>query len=263
MTTKNPKIVGIIPAAGKANRLGKLPFSKELFPIGFDHASSTKNLKVVSMELLDCMTRAGVTQFHFVLRNGKWDIPAYYGSGSQIGCQLCYHITDYEYGVPFSVNQAFSFIKDNIVFFGFPDIIFRPVNAYKKLINILIEEDDTSIVLGLFPTQKVEKYDMVSFDEDQNIIDIKIKKAIQDQSKYAWVIAAWNPEFSGFINEYVENELATKTTDELNAKDYHLGDVIISAIKKGLKIKGVTFEKGKFIDIGTHEDLELANIFQQ
>lgn len=33
------QLVGLIPAAGRGTRLAPLPFSKELVPVGFQHAS--------------------------------------------------------------------------------------------------------------------------------------------------------------------------------------------------------------------------------
>ena len=67
--------VGIIPAAGNAARLGHLPLSKEVYPIGFEKIDDIDVPKVVSSYLLEDMSEAGVSEFHFVLRHGKWDIP--------------------------------------------------------------------------------------------------------------------------------------------------------------------------------------------
>lgn len=260
MTIKN-NVIGLIPAAGKASRLGRIPFSKELFPVGFENEEIPKRPKVVSRYLLEYMSLAGISEFHFILRNGKWDIPAYYGSGNQFNYRICYHIAEYDYGVPFTINQANPFIKDQIVALGFPDILLKPENAFKELICKLKEEKDTSVVLGLFPTTNTEKYDMVVFDENHIIEDIVIKSPKQTQLSFAWIIAAWKPEFTTFINSFVNEKLQTETVKELTDNEYYLGDVFLSAIKSGLKINGIVFNDGEFLDIGTPEDLNKVNVF--
>lgn len=249
------QIVGVIPAAGRAKRLGQLPFSKELFPIGFEKREAQSPPKAVSKYLLENMAEAGVSDFHFIIRNGKWDIPAFYLSGKKYSYNICYHVTEYEYGVPFTINQAYQFYRNKIVLLGFPDVLVKPKNAFTELIKELIEKQDCPLVLGLFPTSRPEKYDMVNFNEDKRITEIKIKSQNTEDLKYAWVIAAWKPEFSEFINDFVKKKLATRSNTELTNTEYHIGDVITSAIKKGMKVLSVVYNEGKFIDIGTHEDL--------
>ena len=207
------------------------------------------------------MSISGVSEFHFVIRNGKWDIPAYYRSGNKYNYNICYHIADYDYGVPFTINQAYHFYKDKIVVLGFPDNLFKPEYAFSRLINELDEKENISISLGLFPASRPEKCDMVDFDEYNKITEIKIKSSDTKNLKYAWVIAAWKPKFSAFLNSFVTNKLATKSNTELTKMEYHMGDVIISAIESGMKVQGVIFSEGRFIDIGTPEDLSISNSF--
>jgi len=253
------QIVGIIPAAGHATRLGHLPLSKEVYPIGFEKINGIDVPKVVSSYLLEDMSKARVTEFHFILRHGKWDIPAYYKSGARYNYNICYHIAEYSYGVPFSVNQAYPFIKDKIVTLGFPDILINPKTAYINIVDELNKSYDNSIVLGLIPSTKPEKGDMVVYDDMMRITDIFIKSADHTHLKYAWIIAAWRPEFSTFLNDFVKRELANKSEAELLNKDYQMGETIIAAIKAGMKIKSVLFENGSFIDIGTPNDLQFAS----
>ena len=61
-------LVGLIPCAGKASRLGVLPFSKELYPIGFDKFQGIQCLKVVSSYLIEHMQDAGVKDFHLIIK---------------------------------------------------------------------------------------------------------------------------------------------------------------------------------------------------
>lgn len=258
---KSKQIVGIIPAAGHATRLGHLPLSKEVYPIGFEKMNGLDVPKVISRYLLEDMAKAGISEFHFVLRHGKWDIPAYYKSGARYNYNICYHIAEYGYGVPFSVNQVYPFIKNNIVALGFPDILFNPKTAYTKVIDELLAHDQVSVVLGLIPSKTPERGDMVIYDDEMNITDILIKSPDSSHLKYCWIVAVWKPEFSDFLNDFIQNELKQKSDTQLREGDYQMGETIIAAIKSGMKVKGVRFEEGSFIDIGTPGDLRIAAEF--
>jgi hypothetical protein len=66
-------VVGLLPAGGQGTRIGPLPFSKELFPIGFRSHKEGQDLrpKVVSHYLLEKMRLAGIQEVYIVLRPGS------------------------------------------------------------------------------------------------------------------------------------------------------------------------------------------------
>ena len=255
MIPNTQTISGIIPAAGYATRLGKLPFSKELFPVSVDK----KKIGVVSDHLINAMSVAGIDQLHFVIRDGKWDIPSFFGSKIDNKLPVCYHIAEVDYGVPFTVNQAYPFIKDHIILLGFPDILFQPTNAFKKLVEEL-NQSKAAIVLGVFPISKPEKWDMVELDSNNRIRKIVIKPTTGEYN-YGWVMAAWKPEFSDFLNDFVTETIANNTPTELTVKELHFGDAIISAMESGLKVQGIVFEEGKCLDTGTPDEMNAAKKF--
>lgn len=257
----NEDIVGLIPAAGKATRLGHIPLSKELYPIGFEVLNGVQSPKTVSSYLLDQMEGAGISSFHFVLRNGKWDIPAYYKGGAEFNRNFSYHIADYSYGVPFSINQAFPFLKKKVVALGFPDILIKPEKIYKELSEKLFDDKETSVVLGLFPSPDPLKWDMVKLDDKKNIQNIFIKAEKGKHLKYAWVVAMWKPLFTEFLNNYINELLSNNSPEELLVSECQLSDIYLSAISKGIKIDTVIFEEGKCMDIGTPERLIKAGAF--
>ena len=113
---------GTIPASGQATRIAPLPCSKELFPIGFRTAQDGRALgpKVVAHYLLEKMRFAGVSKSYIVLRPGKWDIPAYFGDGSALKLHLAYLMMGVPFGVPFTLDQAYPFVRNATVAFGFP-----------------------------------------------------------------------------------------------------------------------------------------------
>jgi len=251
-------VVGLIPAAGKASRLGILPFSKELIPVGFDQKEASYFPKIVSSYLLDQMTEAGISSVHLVLRKGKWDIPNYFGGGKNYNNNICYHIADYEYCVPFTIDQAYPFIKDKIVAFGFPDILIKPGNVFNPLLEKLISNAETDLVLGMFPEAGPLLNDKVDIAGDKiklhNIKSIKAR-----QSNFTWIVAVWKPKFSKYLNNYLSELIHLQ--DDLLENDCQLSDIIFSAIEKGIKTEFVFFEKGEYLDIGTPEGLTQAGLF--
>jgi glucose-1-phosphate thymidylyltransferase len=254
-------MIGIIPCAGRGSRLGHLPFSKELFPLGKKDRQGKESIKVTSEYLIDHMLDAGITNIHFVLRNGKWDIPSFYGGGMCFGFSATYHIADYAYGVPFSVYQVTKNAGDKDVILGFPDILFKPAHAYKQLLSALNNYNDTSIILGVMPILKPEKWDMVELDEDHIVKDIIIKSTLGKDQPFGWTIAAWKPAFSNFLNEKINSLLRDKTEEELQNNEIFFGHIVLDAMKAGMQVRSVVFPDGNCLDIGTLDDLELSNSF--
>lgn len=244
-------IIGLIPMAGKASRLGKLPFSKELYPIEIDQEKSPK---VVSSFLIESMKKAGVQNFHLVLRSGKWDIPSYFGSGTELDVNFCFHIAKYGYGVPFTINQAYPFIKNKTVFFGFPDILFEPKNAFNYLLNSLAKHD-ASVVLGSLPVKNHEKWDMIEIGKSGSVRKIHIKPKNANNTTHNWFVASWKPDFSEYLNNFVETLLHNKTELYLENNEYFFGEVLNSAIEKGMKVKYEVLSNGRCLDIGTFDGL--------
>ena len=254
------RIIGLVPAAGQATRLSPLPFSKELYPIGFMHFKKDNDLrpKPVCMHLLEKMKIAGVKDTFIVLRKGKWDIPDYLGDGSALDMNFAYLMMNLPFGVPYTLSQAFPFSKDAIVVFGFPDIIFQPDDAF---LHLLAKQSETSadVVLGIFPTDAPQKWDMIDFDIGGRVVGI-IFKPQHTHLQYTWAIAVWTPAFTRFMHTYLiahqkRNEKENPGNSSSDHRELSMGDVILSAIKNDMHVNSVTFRKGSCLDIGTPDDM--------
>ncbi|WP_018478607.1 sugar phosphate nucleotidyltransferase [Pontibacter roseus] len=251
------EIVGLIPAAGKATRLSPLPCSKELLPTGFEPHPNTgePHPKPVSKYLLELMREAGARQVYLVLRKGKWDIPQYYGDGSQLGLHLAYLIMHRPYVTPFSADQAYTFIQGKQVVFGFPDILLSPPDALKRMLERL-QQHQADVVLGVFPVEQPHKWDMVELGEDGTVEHIVAKPAVSNL-RYGWALACWGPAFTEFMHEHLqkgeEQIITTGRTIELS-----MGAVMQAAIDNGLRVQSVCFDDGSALDTGTPEDLRKA-----
>lgn len=256
-------VIGLIPAGGLATRIGPLPCSKELYPIGFRQVDKDDFLrpKAVCHYLLEKMRMAGITKSYIVLRNGKWDIPAYLGDGEVLNMHLAYLIMRLPFGAPYTIDQAYPFVKDSLVAFGFPDIIFKPDNAFAKLLERQADSN-ADIVLGVFPVDRPQKWDMVDISEDGKITQILIKP-IKTDLQYTWIMAIWTPFFTNFMHKYLIGALEkieqnTNENNILRKGELFIGDVIQSAIDNNLNVEGVIFSNSMCLDIGTPDDLVKA-----
>ena len=257
------RIIGLVPAAGKATRLFPLPFSKELYPIGHMRFKGCDDLrpKAVCIYLLEKMKNAGIKDVYIILRKGKWDIPAFLGDGSLLDMNFAYLMMNLPFGVPYTVNQAFPFIQDAIVAFGFPDIIFQPENAFNDLLD-RHKNSKADIVLGLFPVDMPDKFHMVESGHDGKVKKIVINPK-ETHLKYTWIIAVWSQTFSHFMQKEIKeiNEKKRKvqlTERTLNKRELQLSDIIQNAIDSNLNVQGVVFSQGSCLDIGTFDGLTRA-----
>ena len=253
--TASREVIGLIPAAGTASRIAPLPCSKELYPLGFRSVDSDGSMrpKVVSHYLLEKMRLANIKKAFIILREGKWDIPAYLGDGKMLDMNIAYLMMDVPFGAPFTLDQAYPFVQDALVALGFPDIMIEPDEVYKKLL-LKQAETDAEIVLGLFPAGNPHKTDMVELDDNGRIRALHIKPE-QTQLTYTWQIAVWTPVFTHYMHDYLS---AKKMLNNQHQTELFVGDVIQAAIQANMHIESVLFTDGNCLDIGTPEDLMRA-----
>lgn len=254
MDNNRPKLVGIIPAAGNASRIAPIPCSKEIFPIGFQTNSGNSQLRVASSYLFESFCEAGAKEIYMIIRKGKWDIPEYLGIGKKSEYSLAYLVTDPTEGTHYTIDLAYEFIKDRTVLLGFPDILFKPRNAFVSLLEKQ-KQTGAEIVLGLYKTTNHRKADMVDFDDQGRVRSIVIKPD-QTHLVYAWTIAVWTPAFTAYLHEIVTDIDKGKHSISGQNGEIFIGDVIQAAIRRGMNVQAVLFPDGKFLDIGTVADLK-------
>jgi len=245
------RFTAIIPAAGYANRLPKIPCSKEIFPVkvkvGKDHKSGS--IDIASGSLLNQVSEAGADKAFMIIRKEKWDIPQLLEDGSDYNLNLSFIVTPPTAGTIYSILKALPFIRDEIVLLGFPDIQIFTENPYKPLLDKLTNSN-SDIVLGLFNASDPRKVDMVNLNHDGSLKEIEIKPEHTRLSQ-TWLIAVWKPSFSILIQECLSD---LKTS--IKHREIYLGDVFCKAIEKGCSIQTYKFRNTDFIDLGTLPDLQ-------
>jgi len=206
-------VVGLVPAAGRAKRIAPLPCSKEIFPIGFRRDSEGQvRPRVASHDLFVKFARAGASRGYIILREGKWDIPGYFGDGKIVGLNLAYIVIGESIGPPDTLDRAYPFVSNDMVVFGFPDILFGPDDVYERLLRKL-RESNADVVLGLYPTKETSTMDMVEIDEQGRVHSLQLKPSSTDL-RHAWVCAAWSPIFTEFMHGFVQGERRKHASDK-------------------------------------------------
>ena len=240
--------VGVVPAGGRASRLGHIPCNKEILPVGFDEAEDGLQLRPACADLLEAMAVAGADRAVVALADGKEDVRRYLGRRS-FGLELTFVGVGDSPSTPVTVAHAAPLVAGKTVLFGFPDILFQPRDALARLRERLLSSQ-AAVVLGLFPTDEPEKVDMVEIDANGRVLTVVPKPAATTLDR-AWILAAWTPSFTEFLAEHA----ADAGPDE---RELYIGDVISSAAAAGLVVEGLELADASFLDIGTPQDLWTA-----
>lgn len=254
-----PPAVGVIPAAGLGSRVDPLPGSKEVVPIGTQMLPDRDGprLRVVSQHLLEALRTAGAEAAYWIIRDGKWDIPGYWGDGHRVGLPCSYLMMRWPFGVPFTIDQAHPFVQDKVVLLGFPDILFRPLDAFARLREELAASE-ADVVLGCMTVDDPTTVDIVDRTSNGAVRAIHVKPNATSLRE-AWCLAAWRPTFGEWLHARIAGIVSDPTRrDRVKETERHLGHLFQSAIQEGLSIRGVYFEEGRFLDVGTPEALQEA-----
>ena len=243
-------VFAVIPAAGRGRRLGdSVPGSKEVAEIGGEP---------VCAHLLRRLALAGIGHAVVVLRDGKWDVPQAMLGYQSLGVDLAYVVVGETPSELHSVAAGLSFTRGRLVGLGYPDILFEPRDAFSALLHCQ-NRTGADLVLGLFPTDRPEKVDMVVLDDQLRPIGVVIKQPDRGLH-YSWSIAVWTPRFSAYLTDFLEqgDNGRADAAMQLLHHELSVGDVVQAALDDGLAVEGVVFEQGGYVDIGTPDDLDEA-----
>ncbi len=251
------EVVGLIPAAGRARRLGGLPGSKEVLPLGFGGGAAGPLPRLACDGLLGAFAAAGIERAVVALGDGKWDVPAALGDGrhggADRGVALAYVPVHGSKSVPESLDRARPFVAGRTVAMGFPDVWFEPAGAFAPLLDRLAASG-ADLALGCFPAPDPRITDMVDLGPGGEVRRIEVRPRSSSLA-LNWLIAAWTPRFTGFLARAVAESGAENP--EAGAEP-QLGAIFAAALAAGLALVAVPFPDGRFRDLGTPGDLTAA-----
>ena len=245
-------IVGLLPAAGNATRLGLTPCSKEILPVGVEQSVRdlrSPHIHVAMEHSLRSLASAGISTAYVIIAPQKWDIPAYLSRRGPGGLSLTYITVSASPDVPTTLDSAYRFVGDREVALLFPDIVYEPADALTRIRHALAAED-ADVVLALVPSDRGDKVDLVDLDRDGRVVR-NVAKPGAGVSGWTWVAAVWKPRFSRLLHDEVAGGVPVTAT----GAERYIGDVLNRAIEAGLSIHTRAFPDGVAHDVGTLAEL--------
>jgi glucose-1-phosphate thymidylyltransferase len=216
------KVVGVLPAAGRAARLQPLPGSKEMLEVGgrpvLDYA-------------VERMRVAGAGEIRLVTRPDKADVRDH---AEELGLVVIE-------AEPATVGESIlaaveALLPDDVVLLGLPDTVWEPADGFVHVLRAL--SPDADAVLGVFRSAEPERGDVVTLAAGGAVRGVAVKPA-QPTANVVWGFAV--ARVSALMGLSRHSEPGT-LFDELAGRN---------------RVRAVRFE-GEFIDIGTKDALGRA-----
>jgi NDP-sugar pyrophosphorylase family protein len=214
------RVVGVVPAAGYARRLGPIISSKEVLPVGG---------RPVLEYIVERMRLVGAAEIRVVTRPEKGDVIEH---ARRLGAVV---IAGRPASVAESIRLALEGLAgDDVVLLGFPDTVWDPVDGLVALVRALA--DGTEVVLGCFRSDALERSDVVVADAHGAVRAVQVKPA-EPASDVIWGCAVARARALDGLREH----------DEPGA--------LFDELARSGAVRAVVLD-GEFVDVGTPEALE-------
>jgi glucose-1-phosphate thymidylyltransferase len=209
------RVVGVVPAAGRATRLQPLPCSKEVLPV---------DGRPVMDYLVERMRAALCDELRVVTRPEKADVV-------ERARALGAHVV--EAHPPSVADSLLAGLRglhaDDVVLFGFPDSLWEPLDGFAHLLDGLDE-----VTLGLFRCASLTRSDVVTVEGDR-VTGIHVKPGDPPSALIWGCLAARAGAFEGLAG-------------------HEEPGVYLDGLARAGRVRAIDFGT-EFIDVGTPEAL--------
>lgn len=198
--------VGIVPAAGRATRLGSPDASKELLDVyrpstpGASGSDEPPARIPVVYRLLDAFAEASIRRAYVVTRQDKTDVRARLGEGGGAYPGLVHIVVDESPSPAFSVAAGTLRAREANVALGFPDVLWEGADAFARLIAAM-RSGPADVALGLFPPAPDYPTDRVRIEADGRVREFAAPDS--RRGSHTWTLAVWSPRFSRLLESLV------------------------------------------------------------
>ena len=231
---------GLIPAAGRGSRIQPLAFSKELLPVGSRTLDDVQRPCAVSEYLVERLIRGGADRICFVIGAGKSDILEYFG-GQFASADLVYVVQPRPAGLCDAIFRAHPLIaNDEAVAVGLPDTVWFPDSALASL-------PDGELSFLLFPVERPERFDAVALEDDDRVLEIRVKQANPGTN---WIWGAFKMPGAVF-------HALRALWYERQCADEYFGTLVNAYIARGGIARGVKAGSA-YVDVGTLDGYRAA-----
>jgi len=228
--------IGIIPCAGKGKRVG-FPYPKELFPdLRFDQ------YRPIFMNVFDSMVKI-VNEIVIVIDEQRDLLINYLKKYCPSNINIYFVLQKEAVSLPHAILQAYPLIKNKHVLFGMPDTIIIGSECFEKIYQALFNYN-CDLVCGCFKTNTPEKFGMIEFENESNLIRKFIDKPKNyTKSDWMWGILAWSPKFTTILKK------------DFKMRNYNLTNNTMNISAEMQKAIGIKFENTFYYDLGTREEI--------
>ena len=235
---------GIVPAAGVGSRLSPYRAPKELIQIGYRAAGGRLLPKAAIEHILTAMHGGGVDQAIVVLSPTKGEVFRYLGAGRHLDLDLAYLCQETPHGMPHALDLGYPYLAGKTVCMGMPDTILEPPDCFARLFDFH-EATGADLSLGVFPTDQARSLAPVVIEPGSHRVLAVVDKPQIPPADNTWGIAVW----SGAFTELLHAHVAASGPDR--GRESVLSDVFAAAVTAGLGVRALSFDAGRFHDIGT------------
>ncbi len=218
-----PRVVGVVPAAGRATRLQPIPCSKETLVVGG---------RPVMEYALERIGAADPSEVRVVTRAEKRDVVEL---AERLGARV---LLAEPATLAASILAGLAGLdREDVALVALPDTLWEPLDGFRRMLERLDEGVD--VVLGVFPSAEPERSDVVSLDERGDVTEVAVKPPVA-RSHLVWGCVA--------------ARVGTLRALDAHREPGHLFDTLA---REG-RVGAVCFP-AQFVDIGTRESLRRSD----